>query len=79
MGLFCPVQLDTNPFWRKSFQQCSETRLLKVLIFRQCFTKSFIFHDDERDAVGKRPVLITPQAHAFKAAIEKLGTFAWCM
>jgi hypothetical protein len=40
------------------FQQCHEPGLLEVMIAGQCFGNAFALHDDEGDAIGKRPFLV---------------------
>ena len=45
-----------------------------MLVARQRFMNSLIFHHHKRNAIGERPVFIAPFAHSRQAAIEKIGS-----
>src|ERR1035441_9204021 len=45
-----------------------------MLVARQRFMNSLIFHHHKRNAIGERPVFIAPFAHSRQVAIEKIGS-----
>jgi hypothetical protein len=52
-------------------QQGPETGFLEVAVGGQRFVHPALGHDDERDAVGQRPLLVTALAEQLRAAVLK--------
>ena len=57
-----------------SFQQYGEARLFEVTITRQRFGDAVPPHDLKRDAIGKRPLLVSAFSVEFDSLIEELLT-----
>ena len=54
-----------------------KTGLFEVPVARQRLTDAFILHDDECDAVGKRPVLVGAGLVECQSSIEVIGAGAY--